>query len=240
MKIDSSLPSFVIRLTGALVCTLLVQDYAAPRCAAQDVKHLSNPEEPIPNQPYKSWSLFLISNPEWLLDQGNEKLRALFEQYEVFGKAIGPDNVAVWFSTQPQQPRQSKQFHKDVDVTRSVAFCRRLKLKPSEGPYVLVMTEYPGKSVLSDYPNSFPNDITKILVIKLNGTDATTTTRLLGDLVDGIVAADLSKLRPKPDDYWSGWRKVFGTVSDAVVGLANNVTVSFDTGPVKTEIKLGR
>ena len=178
----------------------------------------------------------MISNPEWLLDQSNDKLNALYNQFNVFGKAIGPENLAVWFWSQPPE---TGVLQKAVDITRSVAICKALKLTPSQGPYLLVMTEYPGPCILADYPDSFPKKSTNLLVIKLNGTDAASTTRLLGDLVDGLVAEDLSKLRPKTDDYWSSWRKVFGKVSAAAVGLSSKVTVAFDTGPMKTEIKLG-
>jgi hypothetical protein len=92
--------------------------------------------------------------------------------------------------------------------------------------------------VLNDYPNSFPNNSTNLLVIKLNGTDAVGTAHLLANLADGLVTEDLSKLRPKTDDYWGGWRKVFAKATDSVVGLASNVTVDIDAGPVKTQIKL--
>lgn len=224
----------IFHYTVVFGCVALLLGTGTPRCAAADTA-MPSQGEPIPQKGYKSWSLFLITNPEWLMDQSNDKLTALYQQFNAFGDAIGTDNLAVWFWAQPPQ---TNQMYKAVDVKRSVAFCQRLKLKPSEGPYVLVMTEYPGKSVLSD-SSSFPTNTANLLVIKLNGTDAASTTRLLNDLVDGLVLEDLSKLRPKADDYWSGWRKVFGKVSDTVVGLSSKVTVAFDTGPVKTEIKLG-
>jgi hypothetical protein len=235
MKIVFPHRSSIFRYAMVLGCSVLLLGSATPRCAAQTSARVETGEA-IPQERYKSWSLFLISNPEWLLDQSNDKLNALYTQFNVFGDAIGPDNVAVWFWSHPPELNQ---LHKAVDVTRSVAFCRLLKLKPSEGPYVLVMTEYPGKSVVTDYPDSFPKKSSNLLVIKLNGTDAASTTRLLGDLVDGLVTEDLSKLRPKADDYWRAWRKVFGNVSNTVVGLSSKVTVAFDAGPVKTEIKLG-
>jgi hypothetical protein len=207
------------------------------RSWAADTAALPSAGDPIPRNDYKTWSLFLITNPEWLLEQSNDKLSTLYKQFNIFGNAIGPDNLAVWFWS--KEPRQNQAYNAAVDVTRSVAFCRRLKLKPSDGPYVLVMTQYPGKSVLIDYPNSFPNNSTNLLVIKLNGTDATATTRLLANLADSLVTEDLSSLHFKPSDYWDGWRKVFAKMSDTVVGLADKVTVDIDAGPIKTQIKLG-
>jgi hypothetical protein len=96
----------------------------------------------------------------------------------------------------------------------------------------MVMTEYPGACVLSD-PNSFPANTANLLVIKLNGTDAASTTRLLGELVEGLVMEDLSNLRPKPEVYVDGWRRVFRRVNKSVVILTDKITVSFDAGPLK-------
>jgi hypothetical protein len=184
---------------------------------------------------YKSWSLFLISSPEWLLRQTKEKMNALYEQFGIFGNAIGDENLAVWFWSEPTLSGEDQRV---VDVPRSVAICKRLKLKPSEGPYVVVMTEYPGQCVLTN-PDSFPKDSAPRLVIKLNGNDAASTAHLLGDLAEKLLTENLSKLQSKSDDYWNGWRNVFTKVSTLVIGLSSKVTVAFNTGPVKTEVKLG-
>jgi hypothetical protein len=195
----------------------------------------SSPPDPIPQSGYKSWSLFLISSPEWLLGQTKEKLSALYEQFQIFGNAIGPENLALWFWS---DPKPFSVHERAVDVPRSVAICKRLKLKPSEGPYVVVMTKYPGKCILKD-PDSFPKEITPGLTIKLNGNDAARTTHLLGVLADKLLTEDLSKLQSKPAEYWDGWRNVFTKVNTLVTGLSSRVTVAFNTGPLKTEIKLG-
>jgi hypothetical protein len=195
------------------------------------------PEGSIPQAGYKSWSLFLISSPEWLLRQTSEELNALYERFQTFGEAIGPENLAVWFWSEPTLTLFGGN-RRVVDVPRSVAICKGLKLKPSEGPYVVVMTKYPGQCLLTD-PDSFPKGATPPLVIKLNGNDAASTTHLLGDLADKLLTEDLSKLQSNSDDYWNGWRNVFTKVSTLVVGLSSKVTVAFNTGPVKTEVKLG-
>jgi hypothetical protein len=46
----------------------------------------------IPQAHYKSWSLFLISSPEWLLRQTNEKMSALYKQFRIFGSAMALDD----------------------------------------------------------------------------------------------------------------------------------------------------
>ena len=50
----------------------------------------SQPPEPIPQNPYRTWSLFLINNPQWLVTESNEKIKSLYDQFEAFGEAIGP------------------------------------------------------------------------------------------------------------------------------------------------------
>jgi hypothetical protein len=195
---------------------------------------LNSPSEPIPQKDYKSWSLFLISSPEWLLSQSKEQLKALHDKFQVFGNAIGPENVAVWFWSEAIRWDSNEIT---VDVPRSVKICKSLKLKPSDGPYVVVMTKYPGQCVLSK-PDSFPENTTPPLVIKLNGNGAGSTTHLLGDLADKLLTENLSQLQSKPDDYWNGWRNVFTKLSTFAVGLSSKVTVDLNTGPMKTEIKL--
>ena len=53
-------------------------------------KAVANPPEPIPQSPYRTWSLFLINNPQWLVTESNEKIKSLYDQFEAFGEAIGP------------------------------------------------------------------------------------------------------------------------------------------------------
>lgn len=104
---------------------------------------------------------------------------------------------------------------------------------------MLVTTEYPGESLLAD-PDSFPKNKANMIVIKLDGSDATVTGGLLGGLVDQIVAEKLNSRQVKTEDYWAGWRAVFVKISGAIIGLSNKVTVSYEVGPVKTEINLGK
>jgi hypothetical protein len=219
---------------GTLLSGLLL--FTPVRSLAADTAVLPTPEEPIPEKHYKTWSLFVVANPDWLLDQSNDKLEGLYQRFNAFGRAIGRDNVAVWFWS--ETPKEG-QYQKAVDVIRGAALCKQLNLKPSEGPYVLVTTTYPGKSVMTAFPESFPKSGTNLLIMKLHSTDAASTTKLLNDLTDKLVREDLAALQPKPEDYWAGWRRAFGKVSDSILGAASKITVSVDAGPIKTEIKIG-
>src|SRR5256885_3551036 len=60
-----------------------------------EARTVPNREQGIP-EGYKTWSLFLVSNPEWLLHQNKERLNELYERFRVFGDAIGSENEAVW------------------------------------------------------------------------------------------------------------------------------------------------
>jgi len=89
---------------------------------------------------YKTYSLFLVNNPQWLLPESGERLLKLFQSFQAFGDSIGRDHLAVWF-LKNQQVRTfkidtptSRELMKyalinNIDVTRSSAFCRILTLQ---------------------------------------------------------------------------------------------------------------
>jgi hypothetical protein len=98
--------------------------------------------EAIPRGSYRTWSLFLVCNSEWLLPASNQRLKDLYDQFQAFGTAIGPDHLAVWFwkgKPNPSSPRLAA----DLDVDRSTQFCRAYNLPNSHSPYVLVTSLYP-------------------------------------------------------------------------------------------------
>jgi hypothetical protein len=191
-------------------------------------------DEAIPRANYKSWSLFLICNPQWILPESNQRVEELYQQFQAFGAAIGPDNLAVWFlKGDPNRPKA----HKDVDFGRSAQFCSKLKLPPSKSPYVLLMTQYPGESLPNAYPKTFPTQLGNHVLLSLNGSSTRDTSRLLGALADQLITSDLSHLKVDSDEYWSSLQHSYVAVRDNFLGMLSKVTVSFDAGPVKTEIK---
>jgi hypothetical protein len=82
----------VLCAAGAMVLT-------GGHAYGQDIAPLSGPKAPIPKD-YKTWSLFLVNNPQWVVAESNDKVRKLYDQFQAFGRAIGRDNVAVWFWSQ--------------------------------------------------------------------------------------------------------------------------------------------
>jgi hypothetical protein len=190
-------------------------------------------EVPIPNLPYKSWSLFVVCNPSWLLPQGAGQMQQLYDQFKAYGAAIGPAHAAVWF--------KSSDGH--IDTERNSQFCSQLKLKPSGSPYLIFTTRYPGEALPKKYPVSFPaseSELGNHSILSLNALSAVETTRLLSSLADQLVVNDLSKVQVDSKPYWNAWQHAYESTRDEVMGLFAGVTVSFDTGFAKVEIPLSR
>jgi hypothetical protein len=197
------------------------------------VMAIASSAAPIPNRPYKSWSLFVVCNPSWLLPQSAGQVQRLYEQFEAYGSAIGPYHVAVWFKTETGH----------LDTARNSQFCTQLKLKPSGSPYLIFTTRYPGASLSKSYPETFPtseSDLGNHFVLSLNAMPAVDTMRLLDSLADQVVTKDLSKIEVDSREYWSAWQSAYESIRDGVTGLLSGVTVSFDTGFAKMEIPLSR
>jgi hypothetical protein len=126
------------------------------------------PTGDIPRENYKSWSLFLICNPEWLSEEKGKDLYGLYRQFQNFGKTIGKDHLAVWF-WKSKKSAMDPSLADNVDVERSIRYCKALNLKPSESPDIVVMTRYPDEA---DVPKDFaafqlakmgPQDISGLL-----------------------------------------------------------------------------
>src|ERR1700722_2641216 len=97
---------------------------------------------------FKTYSLFLVCKPQWLVPEKSIGLYQLYQQFENFGRTIGNDNAAVWF-WKSKRSAHDPALAENVDVERSVRFCQAWKLKPSEGPHLVVTTIYPDESALS-------------------------------------------------------------------------------------------
>jgi hypothetical protein len=188
----------------------------------------------IPRESFKSWSLLLISNPEWVLPQSNDKLKQLYLQFKAFGGAIGPSHVAVWFAT--GKPSENELYN-SVDVVRSSAFCERLKLPPSQGPYLLVTTDYPGEGDLGHYPSTFLDTLYNYNVIALNGAEPAQIARLLNHLADTLLVSGIVKLDSHTEGYWRTWERTFESMRKFLVGVSSKITFKIKTEFFETDIK---
>ena len=182
------------------------------------------PEEQIPDnvgsgwpgtgEPYKTWSLFLICNPDWLRAQNRDKLVDLNLEYKIFGSVIGPRHLSVWFWKQ----HGGSNIIDNTDVSRSAAYCEKLRLVPSGGPYVLVTTTYPDLQA----------NLEHYYVMRLGGLDAYATTLLLDELTDQILVDRLNQEELDTDSYWQKWGTVFRSAVDRLSGVAKWLCESLD------------
>lgn len=192
---------------------------------------------PIPKDSYKSWSLFLINNPNWLVPKNNDKVKALYDAFEVFGDAIGPSHLAVWFQpaiggglmavphdrSHPQTPGDTY-----VDVIRCAAFCTKLNLPPGKSPYILVTTTYPGAALVTA-PESFPEDLTNFSVLEFGGEDASEIVQALTNLADRLVVNGLRNTNPQSRGFWETWQKTFEAGQSTIVGFVKSFRVTIKT-----------
>jgi len=193
---------------------------------APDRKVLSTPVEPIPESPYKTWSLFLINNPQWVLAESNEKIKRLYDEFEAFGKAIGPDHVAVWFWSK-SVAREPVAFNEAVDVARSARFCEKLKLAPSGGPYILVTSDFPGRGQMNDSSTFLPTPLERYYTVSLNNKSADEIMELLTRVADKITTDRLADLNSRSERYWSAWQRAFEGIRDFL--SSRQMTVSIKT-----------
>jgi len=189
-------------------------------------------KEPIPREGYKSWSLFLVTNQNWLrheLYPARPPVRAtvnadlvlnLYHRAQTFGRGIGENHLAVWFWKTTRTLPNGASAAENVDVERAIAYCEKLKLKPSEGPYLLFTTTYPEETAP---PSAFT-------VIAL-GQDAERIDRLLTRLGDQLVTEGVIReaafTQPSGTDaFWKAW---FDATRQALVSLGLDFRVSTRT-----------
>ena len=213
-----------------ILCIIYNFSILYTRALPQAAEALITPNSPIPEQHYKSWSLFLISDADWILAEKNEKIKELYEQFKYFGDVIGRDHLAVWFWS--QDPRYDN-FYKTIDIIRARAFCKKLELPPDEGPYVIVTTKYPGAAKLAQYPETFPDSLINFQVINLNGLDASETTKILVNLADKLVTSDFNDLEPDSPGFWKSF---YDTTRSVLISFADKITITIKAPGIDVEV----
>src|ERR1035437_5100893 len=187
----------------------------------QDAVPLTKPVAPIPKSSYETWSLFLVNNPQWLVPESNKKITNLYDQFEAFGRAIGPRDVAVWFwSSSVMSGARAR-----VDVARSATFCEKLKLPPSGGPYILVTNVYPGEGQVGRPATFLPVPLRSYCTVSLNNKSADEIMDLLTRLADKITADRLTDLDSRSELYWSKWQRAFEGIRDFLSNRQMTVTI---------------
>jgi len=229
-----------MRLTIPLAVVLLAWSVgsAAGRQATAEVV---GPTAEIPRAGYKTWSLFLVCNPDWVAPDKSADLANLYWRFKSFGDAIGRENLAVWFWKR-RLPVKDPQLAENVDVARSAEFCRDLKLRPSEGPFVVVTTGYPELG-------TFPKDRA---FFKLGGLQPADIAKLLNLLTDQLLlqgkvdapptgtpagpppAGATGRPAPPPPSLWI---RLLESARQSLIGFGCNVKLQIDTGLLSAELR---
>lgn len=162
---------------------------------------------PIPEAQFKSWSLFLMCNPEWLLKKQEAALHKVFEAYLAFAMTTGRDHAAVWF-VKPKPSKKSVLWGnpENIDVDRSVYYCQRFRLTSTEGPHILVTTTHPDRLMLDLSASLTQGDA--FVLLALGGSEPDDVIRLLGILNNQVLSAQLSQVEIDKAQYWQLWVRI--------------------------------
>jgi hypothetical protein len=187
---------------------------------------------------YKSWSLFLVCGPEWLLTENQGRLMNLYRQFGAFGRAIGPENLAVWFRKAQLDPNETPIFRGKqeptladyVDVNRSSQYCAKFQLLPSKSPYILVTTTYPDLDA----------DTGDYVALSLSNATSSDITSLLNKLTDQLLVQGLNKEALDSEQYWRGWQRAYEAVKHTVGSLVRKTKLQINAKVLKLEIDGGR
>ena len=224
----------IVRKTSLIVvAAAAVSSLTLPRAAAAQVAvelHTSTDSIPtvVNGVTIKSWSVFLICAPDWVLPESADQLWELYWQFLNFGTALGPEHAAIWFWSRDPGTPDSGEIHTAIDVVRSTAFCSRFELAPSESPYLVIMTDYPGAGFASQYSQTIEKP-DNYAVVQLRDKSAGEMTRLLEALVDRIFTGEINKISPETEGFWRAWQHAFETVRSGLVGFTSSLRVIIKT-----------
>jgi len=200
-----------------------------PQAAVQ----LVTTKQSIPKN-FKTYSLFLICNPQWLDPAKNAGLLQLYRQFQSFGRAIGDDHAAVWFWKSNSYEHSDAALAQIVDVERSVRFCQAWKLTPSEGPHLVITGTYPDESHLS---TGLPKDSA---VYKLGNMAPPNISALLAKLTDELIASgkvDNPTGPPVPVPPARLWVQLLAVTQQTINNFGCAWSFKINAGPVSADLK---
>jgi hypothetical protein len=206
---------------------------SATCASAQAGVELVSPTQQIPRGSFKTWSLFLVCNPDWATLDKSTDLAMLYRRFVPFHEAIGADNLAVWFWKR-RMALNDPNLVGNVDIARSAAFCAAISKPPSQGPYLVVTTEYP------DVAN-FPSDRA---VFELGGLPPANLAKLLNKLTDQLLlqkrvdaASTSSNLSGPPPELPNLWIRLLEGARQTLIGFGCAVKLQISTGVLTAELR---
>ena len=219
-------------LIASLALATLISAQPAFSHGPQEMAQLVTQKQPIPKG-FKTYSLFLICNPQWLDPQKNAGLLQLYRQFQSFGRAIGEDHVAVWFWKSSSYEHSDAALARIVDVERSVRFCRAWKLLPSEGPHLVITSTYPDESHLT---SGLPLNN---CVYKLGDMSPADISSLLTRLTDQLVVnGRVERRADAPATPPPGlWVRLLNATQETINSFGCAWSFKINAGPVTADLK---
>lgn len=217
-----------------IVLTLFCVLGTAAALNGQATAEIVNTTDEIPRGTFKTWTLFLVCNPDWVAPERAADLANLYARFKAFGDAIGKDNLAVWFWKRRMAVNDPR-LADNVDVARSADFCAALGRAPSQGPYLVVTNAYPDVK-------AFPAERA---IFELGTLRPADLSKLLGGLTDqlllqGRVDAALAAARgpgPTPAAPPSLWMRLLEGTRQTFIGLGCAVKLQISGGPLSAELR---
>jgi hypothetical protein len=182
------------------------------------------------NRSFRTYSLFLISNPSWLGPDSDAQLIALYKAYEGFARAIGNDHAAVFFWKKAPKKIDGKPAGADlaslIDASRCTEYEKGLQLDISASPHVLVTKTSPNPTTpLGEY-----------VLIQLNGLSPAATETLIGKLAVQLVDQKLNQDELNSDRWWLTWRDVATSIYQGFANIVGHSKMKIKGGPVQIEM----
>lgn len=190
-----------------------------PILAGQEEKGFTREEK------FDSWALFLICSPKMLKQSSTKSIAALFEQFSAFGKALGPDNAAVWFVK--RRTAKTPDSLDNLDIDRSVRYCSKFQLDRAQGPHIVITKTYPKIS----------GDVAPSLVVKLGGLSEASVQNVLTALTTQVGNEHLDQSEM---DHAVWIERLKSACEKAIKGLGDvvaKVKVSVELKGVKVSIE---
>lgn len=205
------------------------------------IKSEVKPHQPIPeispitNTQFKSWSIFLITNPIWVTSNAKELIDNLYDAYSAFGQAIGPNHSAIWLWKDAEIVSGSR--GNVIDVDRAATIIEILneglrpdeRVSPSQGPFLYVTVMYPGRCLLEEYPSSFAPKSKNGYLLALGDIAAQDITTHLTELADQLVLHGVPNSDVASEPYWRAWQNALQTVGDKLGNLLKHISIALKT-----------
>ena len=162
---------------------------------------------------YKSWSLFLVCNPEWVNNIRSNEIPYLRKNFMSFATAIGQHNLAVWFRS-----NETNVGEINIDFDACATLCEAYHLDPAKSPHILVTTKHPKEILAQDGTVSY----TAISLANLNTNQ---TLKLLKGITYDVQKQRISQRDVDSEIYWRSWLSTMDDLTSTIGNIINQVTI---------------